>query len=188
MAPRDRLKWNGRYHQKKHLSGVRPIVQNFHHLAPKGKALDLATGLGVNALFLARAGFTVFAVDISDVAILPLANRHPNLVPVCLDLDVWDVPINYFDLIINIRFLDRRLFPQIIEGLKPGGLLIAETYLKHDHSPDTSFRRDFFLRPNELLHAFLSLRLIHYHEEMEAQEGSKGCLASLVGFKPNILL
>ena len=183
MAPKDRQRWNTRYGQKQKQPGVRPVVKRFNHLAAKGKALDLATGLGVNALFLARLGFTVFAVDISDEAVLPLARRHPNLFPVCLDLDVWDIPINYFDLIINIRFLDRRLFPQIIEGLKPGGVLIAETYLIEACPSSPPSHRDYFLRPNELLHAFLPLRLLYYHEETSVQEGSKARLATLVGVK-----
>ncbi len=185
MALKDRLRWNVRYHQKKRRPDVRPSVQRFHQLAAKGKALDLATGLGENALFLARSGFTVFAVDISDEAVLPLARRHPNLIPVCLDLDEWDIPTNFFDLIINIRFLNRRLFPQIIEGLKPGGVLIAETYLVGSSTSHTSSCRDYLLRPNELLHAFLPLRLVHYNEEISTQKGSKGPLATLVGLKPN---
>jgi SAM-dependent methyltransferase len=148
-------------------------------------SLDLATGLGANALFLARKGFSVFAVDISDIGLASLTHRHSNLLPICMDLDTWDIPSNFFDLIINIRFLKRCLFPQIIDGLKPGGVLIAETYLANDpgDSNKRSSYRSYFLQENELLHAFLPLKLIYYHEEPVAKEGEKGRSAGLVGIK-----
>lgn len=190
MTQNDRHKWNTRYHQKKHTPAVRPIVQDFHDLASKGTALDLAAGLGSNALFLAQQGFKVLAVDISDVALLPLADLHVNLQPICLDLDTWDIPTNHFDLILNIRFLSRRFFPQIIEGLKPDGVLIAETYLIDDEKGNPSYAsdapppsRDYYLRPNELLHAFLPLHIVHYHEEVHTRDGEKGRSAGLVGRK-----
>lgn len=186
MSQKDRQRWNSRYRQKRHPPSVRPIVQRFSHLAAKnGRALDLAAGLGVNALYLARMGFSVTAADISDTAMLRLGGNHPNLHPVCLDLDTWDIPRNYFDLIINIRFLNRRLFPQIIGGLRPGGLFIGETYLINDPyaRSKSPFHHDYFLYPNELLHAFLSLRLIYYREDLNIEEEEKRSIAGLVGFK-----
>jgi tellurite methyltransferase len=186
MTLKDRHKWNTRYSKKATTPEVRPIVERFYHLAQKGNVLDLAAGLGSNALFLAQKGFTVFAIDISEVALAAQTHRHPNLLPICLDLDNWDIPPNHFDLILNIRFLNRRLFPKIIEGLKPGGVLIAETYLADDlrgYQNTSSSCRDYFLRRNELLHAFLPLHLIHYSEEINAKAGEKGPSAGLVGIK-----
>lgn len=188
MTQKDRHKWNARYRKNTTPPYVRPIIKRFHHLAQKGNVLDLATGLGANALFLAQKGFSVFAVDISDIALTPLTHRHSNLFPICMDLDTWEIPSNFFNLIINIRFLKRRLFPQIIEGLKSGGVLIAETYLADDPGccKKTSSCRDYFLRANELLHAFLPLKLIYYHEEPVAKEGEKGRSAGLVGIKQSL--
>ena len=186
MTLKDRHKWNTRYCKKATTPKVRPIIERFYHLAQKGTVLDLAAGLGSNALFLAQKGFNVFAVDISDVALSSQAHRHPNLLTICLDLDSWDIPPNHFDLILNIRFLNRRLFPQIIEGLKPGGVLIAETYLSDDlrgHQKTSSSCRDYFLRSNELLHAFLPLHLIYYFEDINAKAEEKGPIAGLVGIK-----
>ena len=185
MTQKDRHKWNTRYRKNTTIPRVRPIIERFYHLAKKGKVLDLAAGLGANSLFLAKKGFTVFTIDISDIALLPLSHRHSNLFPICIDLDTWDIPSNFFDLILNIRFLKRRLFPQIIEGLKPDGVLIAETYLADVPGccKKTSSCRDYFLRANELLHAFLPLKLVYYHEELIAKNGEKGRSAGLVGIK-----
>jgi tellurite methyltransferase len=186
MTLKDRHKWNARYSKKAATPKVRPIIERFCHLAQKGNVLDLAAGLGSNALYLAQKGFHVFAVDISQVALSAQTHRHPNLLPICLDLDSWDIPPGHFDLILNIRFLNRRFFPQIIEGLKPGGVLIAETYLADDlkgHQKTSSPCRDYFLRRNELLHAFLPLHLIYYSEEVDVKAEEKGPSAGLVGIK-----
>ena len=147
--------------------------------------MDLAAGRGANALFLAQKGHSVFATDISDVALANVAYRHTRLHAICLDLDVWDIPDNFFDLIINIRYLNRRLFPQIITGLKSEGVVIIQTYLNVDpkHRSSRPFCRDYLLHPNELLHAFLPLHLIYFREDLHTPDGKRGCQASLVAVK-----
>jgi tellurite methyltransferase len=86
-----------------------------------------------------------------------------------------------------VLYLNRRLFPQIREGLRPGGVLIFETLLHvpghpghDDHCPD------YFLRDNELLHSFLSLRILHYHEEAGSGQDEPRRLASLVALRPQM--
>ena len=52
--------------------------------------------------------------------------------------------------------------------LKPGGLLIFEPLLEAPGGASHGERcRDYFLKPNELLHSFLTLRVLHYHEECD---------------------
>ena len=75
---------------------------------------------------------------------------------ICQDLDTWEIKQDHYQLIINIRFLDRRLFPMIEKGLKSGGVLIFESYVDEN--------RDYCLKPNELLHAFSSLHIVCYEE------------------------
>jgi SAM-dependent methyltransferase len=163
MNDKDRERWN-----KKYLEGFLPkeepstILKDFIHLANKGKALDIAAGLGRNALFLAQNGFTVDAVDISDVAIEKLKNLHPNINPIHADLKEYRPPENTYDLIVNVNFLERSLFPYIKEALKEGGVLIFETFLEGSPSKNT---KDFLLRKNELLHSFLSLHVVFYQEK-----------------------
>jgi len=69
------------------------------------------------------------AVDISTVATNHLAGIHPNINVFCTDLDAWEIPQNRYALIVNIRFLDRRLLSMIQDGLRPGGVLIFESFL-----------------------------------------------------------
>jgi SAM-dependent methyltransferase len=181
---KDRWRWNKKYQAQDYPTQPSNIVQTYYALAPKGRALDIACGNGRNALFLAKQGFIVDAIDVSDVALAKLAGAHPNLNPVCADLETFDIPQERYSLILNIRFLSRRLFPYIREGLIGGGLLIFETYL--EHPGEEAFQpscRDYLLRENELLHAFLSLKIRFYQEaKSNSPKGPSHC-ASLVAIK-----
>jgi SAM-dependent methyltransferase len=180
----DRLKWNEKYRCKDYPAEPSAILQQFFGLAQGTAALDIAAGNGRNALFLANQGFTVDAVDISDQGLALLAGRHRNVRAVCADLDTFDIPAEHYDLIVNILFLNRRLFPQIREGLKPGGLLIFETLLEPARSDERSGHcRDYFLRANELLHSFLSLHILHYHEPPDGRQEHAKRSASLVAMR-----
>jgi SAM-dependent methyltransferase len=179
----DQERWNEKYAAGDFPQKPSEIVQRFYRRAPMGRALDIAAGSGRNTLFLAEQGFKVEALDISDKGLAGL-DKHSNVVPICVDLDVFDIPMKRYSLILNIRFLHRRLFPQIIEGLTDGGLLIFETYLVwKDKAPESAHRRDFMLRPNELLHSFLPLRIFHYQETVPGDSDEDRPIASLVAIK-----
>ncbi|MFH0724888.1 MAG: methyltransferase domain-containing protein [Pseudomonadota bacterium] len=179
----DRERWNQKYAAGDFPQKPSEIVQQFYRLAPMGRALDIAAGSGRNSLFLAEQGFKVEALDISDKGLTGL-DKHGNVMPLCVDFDVFDIPMKRYSLILNIRFLQRRLFPQIIEALTDGGLLIFETYLVwKDKEPESAHRRDFMLRANELLHSFLPLRIIHYQETVPGDSEEDRPIACLVAIK-----
>jgi len=141
-----------------------------------GNALDIACGKGRNSLFLAEKGFIVDAVDISTVATNDLAGRDPNINVICQDLDAWEIPQNRYELVVNVRFLDRRLFPMIQDGLRLGGVLIFESFVggKKDK---------YCLKQNELLYAFQSLHIVHYNEEKTDHSDKFDQTVSLVAIK-----
>jgi tellurite methyltransferase len=180
----DRLKWNEKYQTAGYPVEYAAILKKFIVPTHGKKALDIAAGNGRNALFLANQGYTVDAVDISDVGLSLFAAKHPNIHPICADLDHFDIPANHYDLIIDIKFLNRRLFPYIREGLRLGGILIFQTFL--DTPAQKNNRpacRDYLLRENELLQAFLPLRVLYYSEAEESDNGESLALASLVAMK-----
>ena len=180
----DRFKWNEKYQTENYPSEPAAIVKQYFKLAAGKNALDIAAGNGRNALFLARQGFVVDAVDISDTGLAQFAGKHPAIRPVCVDLDDFDIPAERYDLIINIKYLNRRLFPYIYEGLAPGGVLIFETLLDSPHPAKVQpVCRDYLLRENELLHAFLSLKIVLYQEVEDTHHGEAAFSASLVGIK-----
>ncbi len=180
----DRIKWNEKYKRADVFKEASSIVTEYCTMAPGGRALDIAAGIGRNSIYLAKHGFTVDAVDISDEGLGKLAGRHPRIHPICADLDIFDIPTERYDLIINIRFLSRRLFPYIREGLAPGGILIFESYLETPGlNTDDPFCRDYLLRNNELLHAFLSMRILYFREGKGSGKNGPRRIASLVAEK-----
>lgn len=71
LSEADRERWNGRYAAGEYGERRWPsdfLKESLDRL-PRGRALDLACGLGRNARFLAENGWQVDAVDVSDVAL-----------------------------------------------------------------------------------------------------------------------
>ena len=183
MAIEDRIRWNRKHRDETQPASPSSILINHLFLAKKKRALDIATGNGRNALYMAEQGFDVDAVDISDEAVGKLANRSQNLHPICADLDTFDIPEDRYSLIVNIRFLNRRLFPYIRDGLVSGGVLIFESYLYSPAAEETAMCRDYLLRSNELLHAFLPLKIVYYREGPSDVDEKSRPVASLVAVK-----
>jgi len=176
MANKDRVKWDSRYLEDMGNPDPSLILKSFFDLAPCGNALDIACGNGRNSLFLAEKGFAVDAVDISTVATQHLAARDPSINVICQDIDAWKIPQNRYELVVNVRFLDRRLFPMIQAGLRPGGVLIFESFMggKKD---------EYCLKQNELLQAFQSLHIVHYQENQSDHSDTFDQTVSLVAIK-----
>ncbi|MGD8961735.1 MAG: class I SAM-dependent methyltransferase [Desulfobacterales bacterium] len=184
MMLQDRLKWNARYQTETFPNAPSAIVKKYAKMASGKKALDIAAGNGRNALFLAGQGFVVDAIDIAETGLSLFSGRHPHVRSICADFDDFNIPANRYDLIVNIKFLNRRLFPYIKAGLNPGGILIFQTYLDLSDPAQTSpDHADYYLRENELLHAFLSLKILLYSETEEPKNSETNWLASLVAIK-----
>ncbi|MFH2128827.1 MAG: methyltransferase domain-containing protein, partial [bacterium] len=133
----DEIRWDERYQNSRFPTSVSDVVKNHFHLANRGRALDIAGGNGRNALFLAEKGFLVDVVDISGVAIEMIQAQNPSIHCFREDLDGYIPKPDSYDLIINIHFLDRRLFPFIKNALKKNGILIFNTFLD-SHFPSGS--------------------------------------------------
>ncbi|QTA80441.1 SAM-dependent methyltransferase [Desulfonema limicola] len=185
MVEKDRIKWNKRYNDSSYNELPSEIVRKYSSLAPNKKALDIASGTGRNALFLAESGFDVDAVDISDVALQKINKAfHPKINCIAADLDTYEIPENNYDLIININYLNRRLFPYIRQALTPGGVLIFETYVEGEVKDELQVScKDYLLKSNELLYSFLWLKIIYYKEETGISRHGPACTASLAGIQ-----
>src|SRR5512136_2877808 len=122
----DQRRWDRRYRRQGFALGEEPnpFLRKHIHLFPKGRALDLAAGEGRNAVFLARHGLDVDAVDISDLGLKKaqrLAGRRQVRVHTILaDLDTYQIRKGQYDLITNFYFLNRNLIPKMKGGLKKG--------------------------------------------------------------------
>ena len=129
-------KWNQRHRDLSHQPRAAEVLtQNLHLLPARGRALDLACGLGGNALLMARTGLEVAAWDLSPVAIerlqeLAEVQQLPNMNPETRDLSAEPLPLERFDVIAVSYFLDRELIPSMIASLKRGGLLFYQTFTR----------------------------------------------------------
>lgn len=163
-------KWDAIYQQKLHFTAQPALVltENMFLLPDTGQALDLACGLGANALFLADYGLEVEAVDISAVAVEKLQHQAltKNL-PITAkqqDVQLIALPENTFDVIVISRFLDRSLSHGIIAALKADGLLFYQTYTQQKITDSPPHNPAFLLAENELLHLFSPLKTVFYQE------------------------
>ncbi len=191
-----KAKWDERYRARQPGEADPAwVLREYAHLLPAGgAALDLACGLGDNAIYLARRGLRVTAWDISPVAIGKLA-EYAAREGLAIDAAVRDVeaeppPPLRFDVIVVSHFLHRPGLPALAAALRPGGLLYYQTWTvdKRPDGPGPSDPR-FLLRPNELLRAFCHLRLRAYREEGRCGDATRGVrdIAALVAQREEAL-
>ncbi len=179
----DKERWNKRHVEKPMRQRVEPLIEKYIEEVQVGKALDIACGIGRNTHFLEEKGFVVDAVDISDYALSQVKNIE-TIKKFEVDLDTYNLESNSYDLIVNINYLSRRLFPQIKEALRGGGTLIFETFIIAHGEFTQPENPEFLLRKNELLHAFIGLDIIFYEERSDVNlRGENTRVASLVARK-----
>ncbi len=191
MPHPDARRWDERYAQEKDRwldHDPRQLLVEYAHLLPKhGLALDAASGVGVNSLFLARRGLHVIALDISEIA-LRLAIRQARAEGLSLSAAVYDLsspwlPTSFFDVILNFHFLERATLPSFRRALKPGGLLFFETFMKTGGEID---QPEYYLEPGELQAAYQDFEIIHTREMLlpATENHPPRGMAQLVARKP----
>lgn len=152
-----------------------------------GKALDLATGMGRNAFYLARRGFTVEALDISEIG-LREARRRAEAEGLRIsfkqaDLENTELPDSTYELIVNFNFLERGLIPKIKKALKLGGHIIFETYLVDQRLLGHPKNPAYLLGHNEILELFRDFRVLYYREGRFVERGKEAYRAGLLAQK-----
>jgi len=159
VAQKDKEKWDRKYTEMEGLLERRPpseLVSAHAADAPGSRALDLACGGGRHSLYLADRGFTVDAVDISTVALAALREQanleHINLIEA--DLDTFVPEGEAYDMIVKTNFLDRGLIGRAKAALKPGGIMVVETYMADEGNEKPDSNPDFLLQKEELKSLF----------------------------------
>ena len=185
----DRLKWNARHAERRDEPLVpEPFLLEALALLdacglPRERtALDVACGRGRHALALARAGFAVTALDVSDVALDLLARQAAaeglDVTTRRVDLDDG-LPPGRFGLVVVMHFLDRRLMPAVRDAVAPGGALVFQTFTA-EHAERTGFHRALCLEPGELRTLAGELDVLLQREH----ESDGRWLASLLARRP----
>ena len=191
-----RNKWNERYQNVYVPNQVIDVLElNQHLLSGQGRSLDLACGLGGNALRLAELGYDSHAWDISDAAIEKVkefaSERQLTIHTRQCDVSSTLLEADSFDVILVSRFLVRDIVPVLIEALKPGGLIFYQTFTREvlpelNEQEGGPKKLQYRLKVNELQQLFTPLILRYYREDGLLGDTRKGVRneAMLVAQKP----
>ncbi len=180
-------RWNRKYEERNPHPSFEPdsiVVTHQHLLTGCGKALDVACGVGHNAIFLAGLGYHVLGVDGSLIALRlcrdVTRSRDLPLDLLAMDLDTFHPPADYFDVILVVRFLDRKLIPRLKRALRPSGLVIYQTFNRNLLRQRPTFNEEFLLELGELASLFQDLSCITSNDAQDLEES----LTHWIGRKP----
>lgn len=186
--PTDRDKWESRHADPSHPQLAPSLFLREWAHALHGRVLDLAAGSGRNTLFLARRGHRVDAIDIAASGLRNIqAAAHREGLDVGFiqtDLTSFPLPAAAYDVILNIRYLQRSLFEPIRHCLRPGGIVLFETFLIDQQSVGHPMNPEFLLARGELDEAFSSFDILFSSEGRVDTEGNPAFLARLVARRP----
>ncbi|MDP6535927.1 MAG: methyltransferase domain-containing protein [Gammaproteobacteria bacterium] len=177
-------------------SASRLLVENLSLLKKmeyQGGVLDLACGNGRNGLLLASHKIPVIFADNATAGLSKLADvlHERGLEGRCWEVDLEAAagePLTgkCFDAILVFNFLHRPLMPAIRQAIRPGGMIIYETFNTDQVRFGKPTNPDYLLQPGELLNFFEDWETLHYFEgEMSVQNQENRCAkACLVARKP----
>jgi SAM-dependent methyltransferase len=159
------------------------LAANLDVVPVGGQVLDVASGSGRNALFLASHGWRVHAVD-RDAAALALLHQRANglaapdpderkparlvgeVTTEQVDLESGNVTLGAqcFQAVIVFNYLHRPLMPIIVGAVAPGGVLIYETFTRDQSSRGRPRNPQFLLDHGELPLLVEPLRVLRSRE------------------------
>ena len=179
--------WDDRYADSDYLFGTAPndfLKSVAERLPPNSRILCMADGEGRNGVYLATLGHKVTAVDQSRVGLekaKKLAKqKQVSIETIKADLAEYDLGVESWDCIVSIFFhipsaVRAHIYPRIITALKPGGILMLESYTPEqlNHGTGGPPIAELMLTKDELAQYFSEMNLEHLQElEREVIEGT----------------
>ena len=159
-------------------------------IRPGARALDIACGTGRHAIAAAALGADVVAVD-RDAARLKVARaeaqrRGLNIRWVEADLEQPWPNLGEFDIVLLFNYLDRARMPRIVQSVKPGGILLFETFLEIQRQLGWGPESDaHLLKFGEIAGLVPPLRVLHGREAFEPADNAQwAAVASIVAQRP----
>ncbi|HEX4773504.1 MAG TPA: class I SAM-dependent methyltransferase [Bryobacteraceae bacterium] len=161
------------------------LVETLEKLAP-GVGIDLASGAGRNAIYMAERGWTVTAVDGSARAIQLLEQRAAacglKIQTYVSDLTASEfvMPPDAFDLVLIAYYLQRDLFAKAKAAVRPAGVIIAIAHIAEDGEQWTEKRA----APGELQTFFKDWQILWNYEGASRDPAHKRPVAEIVARRP----
>ena len=174
--------WDERYSIIEYIYGKEPndFLREHYKLLPKGTILSLAEGEGRNAVFLAKQGYRVIAIDSSSVGLekaSKLAKENKVAIEtVCADLAHYQLDKSGYEGIVSIFChippeARKLLYAQLGDAIKPGGVLLLEAYTadqigKGTGGPPTAELTNSLAEMNQYLDEFDILHAKEFDREV----------------------
>lgn len=172
--------WDSRFGQEAYVYGRQPnaFLAEHHLVFPKGaRILSLGEGEGRNAVFLARQGYDLTALDASEEGMRKLtklaaeggvlvSQRQEDVTAAELGRSRWNGIVNIF---CHLPSADRPgLYARIREALKPGGIFLAEFFTPRqlDYASGGPKDADMLVTLDELKQAFEGFEFVLAEEEL----------------------
>lgn len=179
MNNETQARWDARYRDATEPGKPSEVLAANTHLLPaQGMALDLACGLGGNALLLAECGLTCHAWDISPIAISKLTEfakqRNLSVIGKTCPIEAHALKPESFDVIIVAHFLERSFTAALIDALRPQGLLFYQTFTHTRVTQAGPTQPEWRLNDQELLTMFAPLKTLVYREEGRVGDVARG--------------
>lgn len=179
-ADPQRNRWDHRHAEAPEIGAPAEVLLcNAHLLPARGAALDLACGRGANALWLAQhTSLAVEAWDLSPVAITRLAEaaaaRGLRVDAVVRDVVARPPAPDSCDVLVVTHFLERELVPALRAAVRPGGLVLYQTFTREAVSSRGPSTPEWRLARNELLELFAGFVVRAYREEGALGDTARG--------------
>lgn len=127
--------------------------------------LDVACGQGRHLRYLQSLGFAVVGVDRDTQALSALGEANGAEVRVAdIEAGPWPFAPGGFDGVVVTNYLHRPIFPDLVGALRPGGVLIYETFALGNERYGRPSNPDFLLRPGELLERVEPLSVVAFEQ------------------------
>lgn len=133
--------------------------------------LDLACGNGRHAIWLAKQGYQVDAVDRNEQAVVDMLGIESINVSITdLETGDWPLTAHRYDRIVVSRYLHRPLLSKLAKMLNNGGVLIYETFMIGSERYGKPSNPNYLLLRDELLTTYSPLLKIYAFEQGEFSE------------------
>jgi tellurite methyltransferase len=146
------------------------VTSNLDLIARDQPVLDVAAGRGRHAIYLAEQGRSVHAVDRNAEALAALdehARSHGlpiRTTQIDLETGVVDLGLDAYGTILVFNYLHRPLVPALVRALRPGGVLLYETFTSRQRERGHPRNPAFLLADGELPRLVAPLDVVRERE------------------------
>ncbi|HME46002.1 MAG TPA: class I SAM-dependent methyltransferase [Syntrophorhabdales bacterium] len=182
--------WDKRYREGFYSGSLHPhpLVSRFWNMVPSGSpVIDIAMGTGRDLFLFAEKGWFCCGLDRSwegiKMALQEASGRGLQIFPTYGDAYRLPFRKGSAGAVLVFYFLVREIMHELTSLLRPGGILMYETFLQTQNTIDRFRNPDYQLHDGELIGYFTGFDLLFYEEGTFLFQDKKRAIARYVGRK-----